>query len=138
MRYAAEQLDTFARTFDADGFCVLPGHFERSRLRAWSDAFAPLLADHREREGKTKANPGSGRFYVTLPFERPWADLVERLAGPEPVMCQPATDTPVRGSDYQATHRDVPPLFPEWGRETPAFLGSSDPKSPFKCRKPPG
>ena len=36
-------------------------------------------------------------------------------------MCQLATDTPLLGSDYQDIHRDAPPLFPEWGRETPPF-----------------
>ena len=36
-------------------------------------------------------------------------------------MCQLATDTPLLGSDYQDTHRDTPPLFPETGRETPPF-----------------
>jgi ectoine hydroxylase-related dioxygenase (phytanoyl-CoA dioxygenase family) len=46
---------------------------------------------------------------------------VDHLVGPEPVLCQLATDTPVKGSDNQDIHRDAPALFPEWGRETPAF-----------------
>jgi ectoine hydroxylase-related dioxygenase (phytanoyl-CoA dioxygenase family) len=47
--------------------------------------------------------------------------VVEHLVGKDPVMCQLATDTPTLGSDYQDVHRDTPPLFPEWGRETPPF-----------------
>jgi ectoine hydroxylase-related dioxygenase (phytanoyl-CoA dioxygenase family) len=35
-------------------------------------------------------------------------------------MCQLATDTPVRGSEYQDWHRDTPPLFDGVG-ETPSF-----------------
>jgi ectoine hydroxylase-related dioxygenase (phytanoyl-CoA dioxygenase family) len=41
--------------------------------------------------------------------------------GKDPVMVQLATDTPLLGSDYQDIHRDAPPLFPEWGQETPSF-----------------
>ena len=36
-------------------------------------------------------------------------------------MCQLATDTPLKGSEYQEIHRDAPPLFPELRQETPAF-----------------
>ncbi|MEP0873354.1 phytanoyl-CoA dioxygenase family protein [Trichocoleus desertorum AS-A10] len=43
------------------------------------------------------------------------------LVGEDVVMCQLATDTPRLGSDYQATHRDAPPLFPEMAQETPPF-----------------
>ena len=68
---------------------------------------------------------------VTLPFEAEIADpaifcdddvlgIVERIAGPDPVMCQLATDTPVRGSDFQDWHRDTPPLFDNFP-ETPSF-----------------
>jgi ectoine hydroxylase-related dioxygenase (phytanoyl-CoA dioxygenase family) len=132
MPFSNVSLDDLARKFNEEGYCVLPRHFERARIAAWRDAFEPLLQQHMQSEGKKKANRGNGRFYVTLPFERPWADpaifenddvlaVVERVAGSDPVMCQLASDTPVRGSDYQETHRDVPPLFPEWGRETPAF-----------------
>ena len=48
--------------------------------------------------------------------------IVERVAGPDPVMCQLATDTPLNGSDYQAWHADTPLLFPETGsNDTPSF-----------------
>src|SRR5207253_562645 len=97
---------SFVETFHRDGFVVLPGHFEVARLRAWADRFAPLLADHVAAEGHLK-NRGEGRYYVTLPFERPWADpnifedenvlgIVESLVGKDFIMCQLATDTPVR------------------------------------------
>lgn len=130
-RYDDAALDRMAEDFKRDSFLVLPGHFPAETMRAWAEAFAPLLADHVEREGHVQ-NRGAGRFYVTLPFEGTFADpavfedddilaLVERIVGRDPVMCQLATDTPIRGSDYQAIHRDTPPLFPELPQETPSY-----------------
>jgi ectoine hydroxylase-related dioxygenase (phytanoyl-CoA dioxygenase family) len=130
-RYTSQELDLFAAKVLRDGFCLLPRHLDPEKLRYWNDNFAPLLTRHIQREGELK-NRGPGRYYVTLPFVSPWADpeifedpdilaMVERLVGQDPVMCQLATDTPLLGSDYQETHRDAPPLFPELERETPPF-----------------
>ena len=114
-----------------ESLVVLRGHLDVELLRRWSEEFLPLLERHIAREGHLQ-NRGSARYYVTLPFRAPFADprifedddilaIVEGLVGEQPVMCQLATDTPLFGSDYQDTHRDTPPLFPEWGRETPPF-----------------
>ena len=130
-RYSEAQIGGFANEVLADGFCVLRGHFDRAKIAAWREAFAPLLARHVEREGELR-NRGPGRYYVTLPFCAPFADpdfyededvlgVVFRLVGRDAVMCQLATDTPLLGSDYQDVHRDAPPLFPETNRETPPF-----------------
>jgi len=130
-RYSPNQIASFVDMFRRDGFVVLPGQFEPERLRAWGDSFVPLFAEHVGLQGHLK-NRGEGRYYVTLPFEQPWADseifenddvlaIVSELVGPDFVMCQLATDTPVRGSESQDIHRDTPALFPEWGRETPSF-----------------
>jgi hypothetical protein len=133
-RYTSGQIASFAETFCRDGVVMLPRHFDVQKLRAWAERFASLLDEHVRGEGHLK-NRGEGRYYVTLPFESPWADpaifedddvlaVVEQLVGPDFVMCQLATDTPVLGSLYQDVHRDTPALFPEWGRET---LHSSSP-----------
>lgn len=130
-RYSPEQIQELADRFAADGFLLLPQHFPRAKLEAWNAAFRPLLDEHIAAEGHLQ-NRGAARYYVTLPFEGVFADpeifededllaLVERIVGADPVMCQLATDTPLRGSDYQDIHRDTPPLFPEWGRETPSY-----------------
>jgi len=130
-RYTSGEIASFAETFRRDGVVMLPRHFDVQKLRAWAERFASLLDEHVRGEGHLK-NRGEGRYYVTLPFESPWADpaifedddvlaVVEQLVGPDFVMCQLATDTPVLGSLYQDVHRDTPALFPEWGRETPAF-----------------
>lgn len=130
-RYTEAGHDDFAGDVWRDGFCLLPEHFPKKTLAAWRAAFAPLLAAHIEREGHL-LNRGAARYYVTLPFQAPFADssiyedpdvlaIVERLAGPDFTMVQLATDTPLYGSEYQDVHRDTPPLFPETGRETPPF-----------------
>ena len=111
-----------------DGFAILRGHFPRDKMAEWGRAFAPLLARHIELEGHLR-NRGPGRYYVTLPFVAPYSDpaifadedvlgVMELLVGKDPVMPQLASDTPVRGSEYQDIHRDMPPLFPEVGGET--------------------
>lgn len=130
-RYGEEEIKAFVREVLGQGFCVLPGHFMRAKMEAWREAFAPLLARHVEREGH-RLNRGPGRYYVTLPFAVPFADpavyedddvlgVVRGLVGEDAALVQLATDTPLSGSEYQDVHRDAPPLFPEWGRETPPF-----------------
>ncbi|MBD2771348.1 phytanoyl-CoA dioxygenase family protein [Iningainema sp. BLCCT55] len=130
-RYNQQTIESFASTVLKDGYCVLPNHFSPATLNAWSEAFAPLLKYHIEREGKLQ-NRGPGRYYVTLPFSTPFADaniyededilaIVELLVGKDAVMCQLATDTPLLGSEYQDVHRDTLPLFPETGKETPPY-----------------
>ena len=130
-RYTEAERDRFAEAALSDGFCVLRDHFSKDKLNAWRESFMPLLDDHVQRQGHLQ-NRGSERYYVTLPFTDPFADphfyedddvlgIVERLVGKDTVMCQLATDTPLKGSDYQETHRDAPPLFPETDIETPPF-----------------
>ena len=131
MRYSQNEIEAFAQSALADGFCILREHFSRATLERWREAFAPLLETHIAREGHLK-NRGPARYYVTLPFAEPFADpsvfedddvlaVCERLVGEDMAMVQLATDTPLRGSTYQDVHRDAPPLFPETGRETPPF-----------------
>ena len=85
-------------------------HFDADKVRNWHKQFQPLLEEHIEREGHVQ-NRGSQRYYVTLPFETTFADpevyedpdilaIVQNLVGKDFVMCQLATDTPLKGSDY--------------------------------------
>lgn len=130
-RYAAEELDAFAAEVRREGFCVLRAHFAAELIAAWREAFAPLLAAHVAREGH-RFNRGAARYYVTLPFRAPFADprvyededvlgICLRLVGDDMQLHQLATDTPLKGSEYQDVHRDALPLFPETGGETPPF-----------------
>ncbi|MDT7543103.1 MAG: hypothetical protein QOE33_3007 [Acidobacteriota bacterium] len=129
--YGADELDAFAEEVRRESFCVLRGHFDADLTGAWRVAFAPLLEAHIAREGH-RLNRGAARYYVTLPFREPFADprvyededvlaICARLVGADMQLHQLATDTPLRGSAYQGVHRDVLPLFPETGQETPLF-----------------
>jgi len=131
MRYNQSEIEQFTHEAIERGQCVLRGHFSAEKIRLWNEEFQPLLAAHVERE-RGNENRGSNRYYVTLPFTEPFADeeifadpdvlaIVENLVGKDFVMCQLATDTPLKGSDYQDLHRDTPPLFPELAGETPSF-----------------
>jgi len=124
-----------------DGFVILKQHLNKDLLSLWLDKFQPLLKhqiDLQKKKTAGEGNRGSERYYVTLPFltdphypfQQPSiyedADIlaiVEGMVGFDPVMCQLATDTPLKGSVYQEIHRDCPPLFPEseWQKETPSF-----------------
>jgi hypothetical protein len=130
-KYTNEEISAFAETALRDGFCVLRNHFPKEKILTWREATAPLLEKQIEIEGEITSR-GSSRYYVTYPFTGPFADptfyedpdilaLVEILAGKNFVMCQLASDTPLKGSDYQDIHRDCPPLFPELNAETPMF-----------------
>lgn len=127
----SQKIESFTQAVLKDGFCVLPNHFSKATLKAWHSAFIPKLSEHIAREGHL-LNRGTARYYVTLPFQPPFADtsiyededilaIVERLVGKDFVMCQLATDTPLLGSEFQDVHRDTPPLFPESGIETPPY-----------------
>lgn len=130
-RYSNEEIRRFTEAVRNDGHCILKRHLSEEKIKKWSEAFQPLLEEHIEREGHLR-NRGASRYYVTLPFEGLWADpevyedpdilaICEELVGPDMVMVQLATDTPLKGSEYQDIHRDAPPLFPEAQMETPAF-----------------
>ena len=132
MRYSAAQHDAFAQAFNRDSIVVLRDHLDRDVLRDWARAFAPMLAAQIEKE-RDNPNRGAQRFYVTLPFMGTFANpaihedpdilaIVERVAGADPVMCQLASDTPLKGSDFQDWHADTPLLFPETdNNDTPSF-----------------
>ncbi|WP_141732019.1 phytanoyl-CoA dioxygenase family protein [Oligoflexus tunisiensis] len=130
-RYTPQELSSLTQKVLKDGYCVLEQHFSPAVMQHWNEQFMPLLRAYIDSGGSTVGR-GPARYYVTLPFEQPFADptifedddilsIVEGLVGEDFVMCQLATDTPLLGSDYQDVHRDAPPLFPEFGIETPPF-----------------
>jgi hypothetical protein len=91
------------------------GLLDPATIKKWNTLFQPLLKRHIANEGHL-ANRGASRYYVTLPWQMPWNDptiydnndiltLVHHLVGDDFVMCQLATDTPVKGSDFQELHR---------------------------------
>jgi hypothetical protein len=131
IKYTEKEIETFVATARSDGFVILKNHFSQETLNKWRDTCLPLLDQQIRMEGE-QTSRGSNRYYVTLPFEMPFADpsiyedqdilaILEELIGKNFVMCQLASDTPINGSACQDIHRDCPPLFPEAGIETPMY-----------------
>lgn len=131
MQLSPEAVHFHAEEVRRTSATIIRGLFPVEKIDAWNKAFQPLLADAIERE-KDDPNRGVNRYYVTLPFSGLWADpeivdndavmaVVSELVGADGVMCQLATDTPLRGSEYQDWHRDTQALFPELGERTPVF-----------------
>lgn len=131
MRLTPDQAKAHAEEVRATSSTVLRGLFPVEKIDAWNRAFQPLLQQAIAREGDDP-NRGAARYYATLPFHDIWADpevidndsimaVVEELVGKDGVLCQLASDTPCRGSEYQDLHRDTQLLFPETGAETPAY-----------------
>jgi len=117
VRFSADQHDAFATAFNRDGIVVLRNHFDADVLRLWYREFEPLLAAHVRGESDNP-NRGSQRFYVTLPFAGTFANpamfedddvlaIVERVVGPDPVMCQLATDRSDPANRLKSIHASM-------------------------------
>lgn len=126
-----EQAKVHADEVRATSSTILRGLIPVEKIDAWNEAFQPLLLRSVAEEADNP-NRGANRYYVTLPFSGLWADpevidndavmaVVEELVGKDGVMCQLASDTPLKGSTHQELHRDTQLLFPETGAETPPY-----------------
>jgi hypothetical protein len=131
MSFSREEARARAQEVRTTSATILRGLLPVQKIDDWNAAFQPLLAKA-IREEADNPNRGPGRYYVTLPFHGLWADaefidndailaVVEELVGEDGVMCQLASDTPVRGSAHQDLHRDTQLLFPETGVESPPY-----------------
>jgi hypothetical protein len=125
--WITERADEVRRT----GSTLIRNVLSVDKIDELNRVFQPLL-EETVRAEKGAGNRGPSRYYVTPPFHSPWTDasiidndiimaVVSEIVGADGVFCQLATDTPCLGSEYQALHRDTPPLFPEWGQETPPY-----------------
>ncbi len=104
------------------GHCILPGHFPRPAVEACHQAFLPLLRDVAARI--PEGNRGPKRWAIGLPFGPPLyhsvffdddtvTQIVGRILGENMYVSYYGTDTPIRGSEHQKVHADLPLLFPE-------------------------
>lgn len=119
--FTATELDQLASDLNRDGICVLRGLFDEALIAEWNRAFTSLFRDRAAIPGGL-APREKNRFYMTLPWIAPFADarvfanpailgVLDRVLAQEYVMCQLATDTPLKDSEYQNLHRDFRPLF---------------------------
>jgi hypothetical protein len=120
-RFTGAELDRFVEELNRDGVCILRGALEPTLVDEWRQAFMALFQERQSRPGGLAPREQS-RYYVTLPWVPPFADaevcanpsvlgVLDRVFPQEYEMVQLGADVPVRGSDYQETHRDYRPLF---------------------------
>ena len=121
MAASAALVDTAVEELLRDGATIVRGLLDRDLVQRWATAFDDLW-EERRRSPHGLAPRGPGRYYTTLPWREPFADVavfanevvlavVERVLGPDHVLVQLAADTPILGSEHQDLHRDFPPLF---------------------------
>lgn len=119
--FGPADLDRHAEELERDGITVLRGLLDPALVDRWAAAFAELFA-RRQKTAGGLAPREQGRYYLTFPWVEPFADpeifanptvlgVLDRVFAQEYVMVQLGADIPVRGSDYQETHRDYRPLF---------------------------
>ncbi|GMV79370.1 MAG: hypothetical protein AMXMBFR7_05540 [Planctomycetota bacterium] len=112
-----------------DGYVVFEAVLPREFISELRAAFLPLLEETVRRQPE---NRGSRRYQMHLPFKPPFCDarfiehpialaVVETILGSDCVCQYFASDTPLLGSDYQAVHSDIHPLFPESDLIVPAY-----------------
>jgi ectoine hydroxylase-related dioxygenase (phytanoyl-CoA dioxygenase family) len=120
-KFTDAELDQLAEDLKRDGICRLPALFDAAMIEEWTRAFQALFEERQNRPGGL-APREQARFYLTLPWVPPFADahvfanpdilgVLDRVFAQEYVMVQLGADVPVKGSEYQETHRDYRPLF---------------------------
>ena len=118
-----------ATALQTTGYFVLEQVIAAEQLSELLAEFTKLLEAH---IANSPANRGARRYNLQIPMERPFADpeiianplvlpLLSKLLGDDLACSFFASDTPLPGSDYQAAHADVEPLFPEVPLALPAF-----------------
>ncbi|MDB6019324.1 MAG: Ectoine hydroxylase-related dioxygenase, phytanoyl-CoA dioxygenase [Pedosphaera sp.] len=119
--FTSAELDQFASNLNRDGICVIRDVFDRDLMGEWNQAFEQLFHERQSRPGGL-APREKARYYLTFPWVPPFANehifanptilgVLNRVFAQEYVMVQLGADVPVKGSDYQETHRDFRPLF---------------------------
>jgi ectoine hydroxylase-related dioxygenase (phytanoyl-CoA dioxygenase family) len=120
-QYTDADLDRVVEELNRDGIVVLRGLLPREKVEECARAFDALFQERQGRPGGLAPREQS-RYYLTLPWRPPFADpelfanpvvirVLDRLFPQEYVMVQMGADVPLKGSDYQETHRDFRPLF---------------------------
>jgi ectoine hydroxylase-related dioxygenase (phytanoyl-CoA dioxygenase family) len=115
------KLAVIADDVKRDGIGIIRGLFDKTLINEWAAAFNELFESRKSLPGGLAPREQS-RFYLTLPWVKPFADqnvfanpavlgVLDQLFAQEYRMVQFGVDTPVFGSDYQEIHRDHRPLF---------------------------
>src|SRR5258708_39627193 len=101
---------------EAEGYCVLEGHFPSPLIEACREAFRPALEAYLT-EHAEKPNRGLHRHFLPMPFYPPCfapefffdndvLSIVRGVMDDRVVADQWGCDVPLKGSDYQSVHAD--------------------------------
>ncbi len=104
------------------GHCLLKGRFPAQAVESCREDFMPLLEQVGQRI--PEGNRGLCRWAIGLPFAPPFYhsafftdalvnEICRRILGDGMHVVYYGTDTPVKGSDFQKVHADIPFPFPE-------------------------
>jgi hypothetical protein len=124
-----EALDLAVQKVQMDGFVLFERAIPEDRLAVIRDAFFKTLDAHR---AGTPSNRGANRYQMHLPFEQPFTDpllienplalaVIDAILGENCHCHYFASDTALPGSEYQAVHSDIMPLYPEANLSLPAY-----------------
>ncbi|MBO7742759.1 phytanoyl-CoA dioxygenase family protein [Paenibacillus sp. MWE-103] len=124
-----EKLAIAVEQVKANGYIVLDKVYGDEQMAELRGSFDPLFDEYIERRGY---NTGTNRAQMHLPFQAPFNDpsilehpiamaIIDGVLGPYSKISYFASDTPMPGSDYQAVHCDINPLFPELSVPLPPF-----------------
>jgi ectoine hydroxylase-related dioxygenase (phytanoyl-CoA dioxygenase family) len=115
-----ETIQIAAEQVRINGYVLLEDILSKEKVKALHSIFMDLFEAH---IAKTDSNRGKNRTQMFLPFADPFIDpelvtnpfalpIMEELLGKDCAIKYFASDTPLSGSDYQAVHSDLTPLFP--------------------------
>ena len=104
------------------GHCVLKNHFSKQAIQQCRVHFLPLLKKIAQRI--PEGNRGPNRWAIGLPFAQPFYhssffidkavnEICSRILGNDMHIVYYGTDTPIKGSQLQKIHADIPFLFPQ-------------------------
>ncbi|MBP3961741.1 phytanoyl-CoA dioxygenase family protein [Paenibacillus lignilyticus] len=124
-----ETLETAAEQVKVNGYILFEKVLSDEKIKTIRDSFDPIFDEYIDKRGY---NTGTNRAQMFLPFMAPFNDseviahpivmsVIEKVLGRGFHCSYFASDTPMPGSDYQAVHCDIMPLFPELTVPLPAF-----------------
>ena len=118
----ATNIDGCVREILDNGHCILPDQFPRPLLEQCNKDFQPILEDISRRI--PDGNRGTHRWANGLAFGPPFyhseffnndtvIKITSRILGEGMHISAFGMDTPIKGSEYQGIHADIPFMFPE-------------------------
>lgn len=126
---SAEALELSVQQVQMNGFVLFENAIPRTQIDAVREAFMSTL---NAQMAQVPSNRGTNRYQMHLPFAAPFIDsniiehplalaVIDAILGNTCHCHYFASDTALPGSDFQAVHSDIHPLFAETNLSLPAY-----------------